>query len=152
MWHGALSSSQMAGQRLTACVVVLAISAATLPICAEGEIGILTDVRPEVEAYRHARAVLSIELTDGTLLTGSVGAVRKNGFVIVTGLHAKQSVGYANVQAFVDPETGQTLALVHQAPPTGSVGGRRATLLAVIVAAAAVATVYLVVYVLYPRT
>jgi hypothetical protein len=130
----------MTGQRLTAWAVLLTISGTTLPIRAEDEIRILTDVRSEVEARRQARALLSIELTDGTLLTGSVAAVRKNDFAIVTGLHAKRSVAYSKIQAFIDPETGQTVALVQTPPPTGRMVSSRTRLIVVIVVAA-VATV-----------
>jgi hypothetical protein len=134
----------MARHRLTAWVVILLILGATLPLRAEEEIRILSDVRAEVEANRQRHSLLSVELNDGTLLTGSVGSIRKNGFAIITGLHARQSVGYSKIQAFVDPETGQTVALVQQAPwPSGRVISPRAKLIVVIVAAA-VATFYIV--------
>ena len=134
----------MASHRLTAWGVIVVILGATLPLRAEEEIRILPDVRAEVEAHRQRHSLLSVELNDGTLLTGSVGAIRKNGFAIITGLHATQSVGYSRIQAFVDPETGQTVALVRQAAwPTGRVISPRTKLIVVIVAAA-VATVYVV--------
>jgi hypothetical protein len=133
----------MARHRLTAWVVILVILGPTLPLRAEEEIRILSDARAEVEPHRQRHSLLSVELNDGTLLTGSVGSIRKNGFTINTGLHARQSVGYSKIHAFVDPETGQTVALVQQAPwPTGRVISRRAKLIVVI--GAAVATVYIV--------
>jgi hypothetical protein len=133
-------------RRLTAWVALLAVSGSTLPLCAEGEIRVLTDVRAEVEARHQGHTALSVELTDGTRLTGSVAAVRKSDFAIVTGLHAKRSIAYSKIQAVVDPETGQTVALVRQTPPpTGRMVSSRTRLIVVIVVAAA-ATVYLVAY------
>ena len=132
-------------QQLTAWVVLLAILGATLPVRAEEEIRTLTDTRVEVEARRHLHARLSVELTDGTLLTGTVAAVRTNDFAIVTGLHVKQSVAYSKIHALVDPLTGQTVVLVRQTPPaTGAVS--RPKKVAIIVLAA-IGAVFLVAYI-----
>jgi hypothetical protein len=113
------------------------------PVRAEEKIRILTDVRAEVEAHRRVRALLSVELTDGTLLTGSVGAVRKNEFAISTAPQVKQTIGYNKIHAFVDPETGRTVALVQQTPPTGRASSPRLKMVAIIVVVAVV-TVYIV--------
>jgi hypothetical protein len=135
---------RLGDNRLTASVVVLAILAAIVPIRAEEDIRILTDVRTEVEAHRRVRALLGVELTDGTLLTGSVGAVRKNEFAISTARQGKQVIGYSEIHAFVDPETGRTVALVQQTPPPiGRVSSPRLKMVAFMVVAA-VATVYIV--------
>jgi hypothetical protein len=131
-------------KRLTASVVVLAIVATIVPLRAEEEIRILTDVRAEVDAHRRVGALLSVELTDGTLLTGSAGTVRKNEFAISTAPQVKRTIEYSRIHAFVDPETGRTVALVQQTPPpTGRVSSPRLKMAAIIVVAA-VASVYIV--------
>jgi hypothetical protein len=135
--------------RVTAWVVLLAILGATLPIRAEEEIRILTDVRAEVEARRHVRPRLGVELTDGTLVTGTVGAVRKNDFAIVTGLHVKQTVAYIKIHALVDTQTGQTVALVRQTPPASGAVSRPKKI--AIIVLAAVGTVFLVAYIVASR-
>jgi hypothetical protein len=74
-----------------------------------------------------------------------VGAARKNDFAIVTGLHVKQTVAYGKIHALVDPQTGQTVALVRQTrPATGAVS--RPKKIAIIVLAA-VGAVFLVAYI-----
>jgi hypothetical protein len=63
--------------------------------------------------------------------------------LVIFGATLPLSVGYSKIQAFVDPETGRTVALVQQAPwPTGRGISPHAKLIVIIVAAA-VATVYI---------
>jgi hypothetical protein len=74
-----------------------------------------------------------------------VAAVRTNDFALVTGLHVKQFVDYSSIHALVDPQTGQTVALVRQTPPaTGAVS--RPKKVAIIVLAA-IGAVFLVAYI-----
>ena len=130
--------------RVSWVLALVCVGATIAPVRAEEEIRILTAVRAEVEAHRRVRALLSIELTDGTLLTGSVGAVRKNEFAISTGPQVHQTVRYTKIHAFVDSETGRTLALVQQTPsPTGRPSSPRLKMAAIIIVAV-VATVYIV--------
>jgi hypothetical protein len=74
----------------------------------------VTNVRAELEVSRRDGAVISVELKDGSRLTGSVGALRNDRFELIQQSPNRDMVPYAQVAAFLDPATGQVLAAVQQ--------------------------------------
>ena len=95
------------------------------------DIRLVTNLRAELEAYRQARAIVSLGLTDGSRVTGSVDRPRTDRFELVTYTN-HQVVPYEQIASFRDPATGRVMAVVQQRGIGGIRGPSAKTTLIVI--------------------
>jgi hypothetical protein len=75
-------------------------------------------IREFVEAARATSADVTVELENGTIVRGQVGATNRRRFYVLDGTRAGQAIAYARTRAFIDPASGERLMV--QAPGPSS--------------------------------
>ena len=96
-------------------IVLVFVVVMSQPLVGAGDVPSVSSIRDEVRARRAKREVVMLQLVDGGRVVGSVGRTSWRKFEVIDEQgRVVREVSYAKVRAFLDPATGQIIAVVRE--------------------------------------
>ena len=100
----------MTPRRWVSLLLLIALVWGSIPVAAQDGRPLPSSVREIIGMSRAAQADVMVELTGGSIVTGSIGRTNRTLFYLMDGATpGGRPVTYKSVRAFIDPVTGERL-------------------------------------------